>query len=153
MSDTLGSTLPRLVLYLPHLPQGIEQYRQMPTAERLIAHNSNHWRKIVTIAAKIAAPDADWRGFRDKHFFDRIALCFTPVLLPNDAWHWIGGKANQARFDDLPSTVTPLAGSDDLFIDTEHKLLLTPYPDYRQFSDRKIGLVRQALAQAGFERE
>ncbi|WP_104003068.1 DUF6942 family protein [Marinobacterium lutimaris] len=146
----LGSANPRLCVYIPHLPEALEACAASGDVATLLAHNSNHWRKIVTLSAKIASPDDDWRTFRDQQFFRQVALVFSASIEVGACWHWIGGKDNQARFGLDSADWAPLAGTDDLFIDAERKLLLTPYPDYRQLSNQKVELIRQALQQLGF---
>ena len=127
--DYLGSAHPQLVLYLPHRPDGLAQLRKHPDAGALVAVNSNHWRKIVTLLAKVASPVADdWRNFRDKALFQHTALCFAPTLIDASTWHWIGGKDNLQRFTSLKHQAHPITDSADVFLDPAKRLLLTPYP-------------------------
>ncbi|WP_346839741.1 hypothetical protein [Microbulbifer sp. SAOS-129_SWC] len=120
----------------------------------LVALNSNHWRKIVTLLAKIASPAADdWRQFRDAHLFQATALCFSPQLNPNARWHWIGGKDNLQRFTELQHRARPLADAPDILLDADRHLLLTPYPDYRQLSNALVARIRTALGDLGFYAE
>ncbi|TBW57680.1 hypothetical protein EZI54_06495 [Marinobacter halodurans] len=150
-ADYLGTTQPRLVLYLPHRPNGLEQLAVDPNAGDLIAANSNHWRKIVTLLAKIASPTAgDWRAFRDTGLFRQTALCFAPELIDGHTWHWIGGKDNLLRFGTLVHNAEPLAGCPEVALDPGRKLLLTPYPDYRQLSNAVVGQIRAALSEQAF---
>ncbi|MCW8128561.1 DUF6942 family protein [Microbulbifer halophilus] len=149
--DYLGSRRPRLVLYLPHRPKGLAQLVHAPDARALVAANSNHWRKIVTLLAKIACPDADgWRRFRDGDLFRYTGLCFAPALVNTGSWHWIGGKDNLQRFTALLHNARPLANSPDVSIDPDRRLLLTPYPDYRQLSNALVSRIRSSLASHGF---
>ncbi|WP_250464127.1 DUF6942 family protein [Microbulbifer litoralis] len=149
--DYLGSRHPRLLLYLPHRPYGLAELVAAPDARALVAANSNHWRKIVTLLAKIASPDADdWRRFRDEELFRRAALCFAPELVNTTAWHWIGGMDNLRRFSALQHRAQPLADSPGVSIDPDRRLLLTPYPDYRQLSNALVSRIRSALARRGF---
>lgn len=147
----LGAPDPALVLYLPHRPNGLEQFLDCPSAQALVAANSNHWRKIVTLLAKIASPvAADWRTFKDNELFQHTALCFAPQIVDMPVWHWIGGKDNLQRFEFLPLQAQPLADAPEVLLDTGKRLLLTPYPDYRQLSNRLVGLIRTALDAEGF---
>lgn len=150
-ADHLGTSDPRLVLYLPHRPNGLVQLLDSPSAQALVAANSNHWRKIVNLLAKIASPTTgDWRGFRDQDLFRQAALCFAPELIHTAGWHWIGGKDNLQRFGDLRHNAQPLADSADIFIDPDMRLLLTPYPDYRQLNNALVSCIRSALDIHGF---
>lgn len=149
--DDLGARNPRLVLYLPHRPNGLAQLVDSPTARALTAANSNHWRKIVTLLAKLASPVADdWRTFRDDGLFRHTALCFAPTLTDGPGWHWIGGQDNLERFATLTHQAQPWVGHPDIRIDPGRRLLLTPYPDYRQISNARVNQIRSALAHCGF---
>lgn len=149
--EYLGAAHPRMVLYLPHRPNNLTTLAKTPSAQTLISANSNHWRKIVTLLAKVASPVAEeWRNFRDETLFTEVALCFTPQLINTTTWHWIGGKDNLQRFEDLSRLGQPLAGEPDILIAPDKRLLLTPYPDYRQLSNAKVGTIRAVLAEYGF---
>ena len=151
LPDILGATEPRLALYLPHRPNGLAGFVEHPSAEPLVTANSNHWRKIVTLLAKIASPAAgDWRCFKDEELFRVTALCFSPKLSGTSSWHWIGGKDNLDRFDQLHHHALRLADCPDVSIDPDKCLLLTPYPDYRQLSNVLVVHIRAALERHGF---
>ncbi|MGP4844042.1 DUF6942 family protein [Marinobacter sp. 1Y8] len=150
-SDYLGTADPRLVLYLPHRPNSLAEIANAPCAKALIAANSNHWRKIINLLAKITSPVADnWRDFRDEALFRQTALCFRPELSTTGGWHWIGGKDNLQRFGTLHSNAQRLTRCAEVSIDTEKRLLLTPYPDYRQLSNKVVSQIREALDIQGF---
>ncbi len=149
--DTLGCPEPRLALYLPHRPNGLSQLAAAPDSQRLIDANSNHWRKIVNLLAKVASPDAEgWRQFRDEALFRHTALCFTSILSDSACWHWIGGKDNLQRFGSLGQSAEPLPGCPSVRIDAEKRLLLTPYPDYRQLSNEVVSHIRTELGRYRF---
>ena len=149
--DSLGAAKPRLALYLPHRPNGLAQLVEAPGSQQLMATNSNHWRKIVTLLAKIASPHADdWRRFRDEDLFQQTALCFVPALCDAAYWHWIGGKDNLQRFENLDQSARPLPECPSVCIDPDKRLLLTPYPDYRQLSNAVVSHIRTALGHYRF---
>jgi Family of unknown function (DUF6942) len=149
--DYLGAARPSLILYLPHRPNGLGQLQQCPDATELVAANSNHWRKIVNLLAKVASPVAeDWRCYRDASLFQETALCFAPALSSGECWHWIGGKDNLQRFAGLKHNARPLDGAPGVAVDTGSRLLLTPYPDYRQLSNALLEKVRLSLEEQGF---
>lgn len=150
-SDRLGSAQPRLILYLPHRPEAMEQLVLAPSASRLVEANSNHWRKIVNLLAKVASPEAtDWRRFRDEALFQYTTLCFAPELVDTHAWHWIGGKENLQRFTHLAAEAKPLPNCPAVSVDISKRLLLTPYPDYRQLNNTLVAAMRSALQQQGY---
>ncbi|MCG8391876.1 MAG: hypothetical protein MI745_02230 [Pseudomonadales bacterium] len=153
-ADYLGSPDPDIILYLPHRPNGMAGLSARPDAAALVALNSNHWRKIVNLLAKIACPvGGDWRRFRDESLFDTTALCFAPELVRHGGWHWIAGKENRQRFAGLGHQAQPLNGDARVALDSAQRLLLTPYPDYRQLSNALVEQVRVSLAGQGFYRE
>jgi len=152
--DCLGSKHPTIVLYLPHRPIGLEQIAAEPSAPKIEALNSNHWRKILTLLAKIAGPNGEeWREFKKQNLFQQTALCFTPNLVETVTWHWIGGKDNLERFKTLQHQAQPLTGSPDVLLDPKLRLLLTPYPDYRQLNNQTVDRIRSALDHHGFSRQ
>ncbi|QWL04000.1 DUF6942 family protein [Shewanella indica] len=61
----IGNDLAKARVYLPNSPTlPLDwHWQQNDAAAALIAANSNHWRKILVICAKIFAPDDDWRSF------------------------------------------------------------------------------------------
>ncbi|WP_078083791.1 DUF6942 family protein [Microbulbifer mangrovi] len=149
-ADYLGPIQPALTLYLPHRPAGLDELVATPDAGRLMENNSNHWRKIVTLLAKIASPQEEWRSFRDGELFESAALCFSPRLRNVRGWHWIGGKENLHRFSIEGLNAKPLIGAPEVALDVEKRLLLTPYPDYRQLSNATVAEIRKALDHTGF---
>ena len=150
-ADSLGAAQPMITLYLPHRPNRFAGQDADPDAVALMAANSNHWRKIVTLLAKVACPiAADWRCFRDESLLRATALNFAPELSGGSGWHWIGGKENLQRFDRLHHRASPLSGEPEIAMDVQRRLLLTPYPDYRQLSNAMVMQVRAALEDQGF---
>ncbi|WOX05411.1 DUF6942 family protein [Microbulbifer pacificus] len=152
-SEIIGSTTPHLILYLPHRPNALEELFRRPSAKTLIENNSNHWRKIVTLLAKIGSPEInDWRRFRDEALFDQCAICFSASLADSktEAWHWIGGKENLQRFNIDGLHTEPLQETSEVSIDIERRIFLTPYPDYRQLNNATVTKIRAALASEGF---
>lgn len=150
-ADSLGAAQPMITLYLPHRPNRFAGQDVCLDATALMAANSNHWRKIVTLLAKVACPiPVDWRCFRDESLFRVTALNFTPVLSGGPGWHWIGGKENLLRFGRLHHRARPLSVAPEIAIDAQRRLLLTPYLDYRQLSNAMVVQVRAALEDQGF---
>ena len=150
-ADDLGAADARIVLYLPHRPEGLASYQHAPSAQAITAANSNHWRKILALLAKVASPcQEDWRGFRDGPLFVEAALCFQPRLKRAECWHWIAGQANLQRFCALEQQAVALEDDPEVAVDVQRKLLLSPYPDYRQLSNARVARMRDALGKSGF---
>ena len=133
----LGAPRPTLTFYLPTPPGSPDFQPAPPDVPALIAANGNHWRKIVTIAAKIACPTGDWRHYRDHCLLGRHEqLEFGPCLQDHPGWHLVCGQANWQRLGLVPDDFTPLDDAGRCRV--RQRLVLTPYPDYRQFPNALI---------------
>lgn len=115
----------------------------------IVKHTSNHWRKAFNVYAKLLfdwyqlqgrkdLPDT-WQAYRDLELFQshsQEALLFSAPQLDknNKAIHIIAGKT-YAAYLNLPS----LVWLDAYFaINKELRLIVAPYPDYRQLSNERI---------------
>lgn len=115
----------------------------------IVKHTSNHWRKAFNVYAKLLFDwhqlqcrndlPATWQAYRDLELFQphsQEALLFSAPALDSNTKtiHIIAGKTYAAQLD-LP----PLVWLDSSFaINKEQRLLVAPYPDYRQLSNEKI---------------
>ncbi|GGP91207.1 DUF6942 family protein [Shewanella ulleungensis] len=189
----VGPQIADIIFYLPTapiLPTGW-QATQPDAIAKLIALNGNHWRKIVTIMAKICCLKVDitanngavWKSIRDNLLHDdkRILVntktsqqflprltCQIRIVVPNtrpecllpnnfskDCWHIVCGKETQQRlgliFADAESTMSKEESTlwqtidDKNKIKRQHTCLLTPYLDYRQYSNALIEHTRELL--------
>lgn len=140
----LGSSDPELILYLPTPP--VLPAAGSPTRiSELIALNGNHWRKIFSILAKLSAPDGDWRSYRDNALLHRKeAISFDDSLMAGSARHLVAGKASWLRLGLNQDDFQPLDDRQRLW--TRDNILLTPYPDYRQFPNALIEQTRALLS-------
>ncbi|PUA26897.1 MAG: hypothetical protein B0W54_21025 [Cellvibrio sp. 79] len=117
--------------------------------EYIVKHTSNHWRKIFNVYAKLLLdwhqvnnrknlPES-WQKYRDQELFQshsQEALIFSHFRLNQNtqAINIIAGKTYAANVD-LP----PLVWLDSYFaINKQHRLIVAPYPDYRQLSNERI---------------
>lgn len=121
--------------------------------DHIVRHTSNHWRKVFNVYAKFLfdwensretatggtdLPDT-WQTYRDTRLFQPAsiaALLFsTPqVHAKHSTFHLVAGKTYAATLD-LP----PLTWLDNHFaINENHRVIVTPYPDYRQLSNARI---------------
>lgn len=148
MPDSLPATAPHylghpdagVILYLPRPPQ-LPSTLSVPA---LIDLNGNHWRKILTILAKLCAPGDDWRAYRDRGLLQRReAICFEPRLRPRPARHLVAGKANWSRLGLAPAGFEALDAQQRLW--RRGELYLTPYFDYRQFPNALVARLRADL--------
>jgi hypothetical protein len=115
----------------------------------IVNNTSNHWRKVFNVYAKFLfdwyqqqgctdLPDS-WQIYREQTLFQAHsfeALLFsTPQLQTADAaFHIVAGKTYAATLK-LPS----LTWLDSHFaINKDHRVIVSPYPDYRQLSNARI---------------
>ena len=123
------------LLYLPTPP--IVDPQSPCDYNRLCELNGNHWRKILIILAKLQSPDNNWRYYRDRNLLRRHeAISFRDYLEPGKALHIIAGRASWERLGVDYTEFMPLGDSNRLLI--RDNILLTPYPDYRQFPNHLI---------------
>lgn len=117
--------------------------------DHIVRHTSNHWRKAFNVYAKFLfdwqaqQPDgnasARWQDYRDQVLFQQgciASLLFSPPHLNDKTrrFHIIAGKTYAASLA-LPS----LIWIDQYFaINAAHRLIVSPYPDYRQLSNKRI---------------
>lgn len=151
----LGSPESSIKFYIANRPL-IDDYPLMDElrglAEGEVAHiakhTSNHWRKAFNVYAKLLFDwhqgkrldlPANWQSYRDIELFQshsREALLFNPpqLLQDKDTIHIIAGKT-YANALNLPA----LTWLDSYFaVNEENRLIVAPYPDYRQLSNERI---------------
>lgn len=134
---------PSCILYLPNAPQWeADTILNIPD---LIAANGNHWRKIMTIFAKLQSPDENWREYRDKDLLREAELISFENKLINSpaAFHLIAGKATWERMGYNSDEFEVLDDNQRLY--RKGRVFLTPYPDYRQFPNLLIEQLRTLL--------
>lgn len=150
----LGCVSYRVAIYIANRPS-IDHYPQLATLQALapgelahiVAHTSNHWRKAFNVYAKILcdlhwydeALYASWQDYRDQQLLQhasRVALLFSPPDLSHShCVHIIAGKT-YAQALALPIPFDWL--NRDFAINREHRVIVSPYLDYRQLSNARI---------------
>ena len=134
---------PRVMMYLdnqPILTASMFSHSGLDVP-LLIEQNGNHWRKIMSIYAKLMYQHGSWQAYRDTELLtDKESLSFESHLNSKAIVHLVCGKAAQARLGLDLSAFDMLLGSDRLF--AKGNILCTPYPDYRQFPNREIEIAR-----------
>lgn len=130
------------LLYLPTPP--VVDANNLLNYDTLCQLNGNHWRKILIILAKLQSPDTDWRTYRDHQLLQQHeAIIFSNQLLPGKQLHIVAGKANWSRLGLNPEQFSPLEESSRLL--RQGNIILTPYPDYRQFPNHLIEQLRPSI--------
>jgi len=183
-SHIWGPAHPDIIFYLPTPPVLPAQWHaaQMDAITQLVELNGNHWRKIVTIMAKICCLQHDinihkgacWKLIRDNLFSEADELqqelshkqvrscinvarlrCQLRIVNPHSnhtlasalttsSWHLVCGKETQLRMGITANpSYEPLDPQQK--IKRQHTVLLTPYLDYRQYSNKLIELTRQHI--------
>ncbi len=151
-----GSKNSKINFYIANRPP-IDDYPSMGELRGLAAgelahivkHTSNHWRKVFNVYAKLLFDwyqlqslnnlPATWQAYRDLELFQphsQEALLFSAPQFDKDitAINIIAGKTYAAQLP-LPS----LVWLDTYFaINKEQRLIVAPYPDYRQLSNERI---------------
>ncbi|KFZ36463.1 hypothetical protein HR45_15890 [Shewanella mangrovi] len=141
----IGNPAAKRCVYLPHSPNIPDgwQYKQQNAMEHLLEVNSNHWRKIFVISAKIFCDDADeWRSYLRQNLLHSVCFYTDEQQLNTTAdVILLSGKEIAQRL--LPDT-NPSVLNDKILRLGEHCWQL-PYFDYRQFPNQLIADFRQCL--------
>jgi len=149
IEHSLGNIMSKHVIYLPTPPQ-------LPAGEvntqTIIDLNGNHWRKIFTIIAKLMCGDNDWKNYREVRLLNDVHFNFGKTLInETNRQHFVCGKAHWESLQ-----LTPLSQQFIAF-DEQGKawarqrsqdgmnIMLLPYPDYRQFNNALIELVKPSV--------
>ncbi|TCN83613.1 DUF6942 family protein [Shewanella fodinae] len=143
----IGNPEAQHLIYLPHSPVVPTHWgwQQTDAAEALINANSNHWRKIMVIAAKIFSPDENWRDYLQAKLFWELCLYTEPSeQLAVEGIQLICGKAAGEMLKINAHDAIPLL-SEPKLLRLNEKTWLVPYLDYRQFPNRMIALLRLAI--------
>ncbi|HEY0894893.1 MAG TPA: hypothetical protein VGE32_17650 [Cellvibrio sp.] len=152
----IGSPDSTINFYIANRPPidnypGMNELRSLALGElaHIVKHTSNHWRKAFNVYAKLLFDwyqlhgrkdlPSTWQAYRDLELFQaqsQEALLFSAPQLDknNNRIHIIAGKTYAAHLD-LPT----LIWLDPYFaINQEFRLIVAPYPDYRQLSNERI---------------
>ncbi|HEY7772873.1 MAG TPA: hypothetical protein VIC26_06815 [Marinagarivorans sp.] len=152
-----GPTHFQLAIYIANRPVNppypvLNHLQALGTGElqHIVANNSNHWRKVFNVYAKLiwqldhvnlkGTPlkgVSTWQAYRDQHLLQahsREALLFSPPNWRDAQVKVITGKTYAAS---LP--LPPLVWLDAHFaINHKHRIIVSPYLDYRQLSNARI---------------
>ena len=152
----IGSPDPTYCFYLPNPPQLPEHWHfsHEDAVTKLIEFNGNHWRKILTIMAKICAPDDNWKHYRDTQLLkqNEVIMIGSNQMFTGETqrvrWHFLVGAVVSEELS------KQIEDSSFVIIDDKKKLLfnnqstfITPYLDYRQYPNQLIVETRQLIAQ------
>lgn len=110
----------------------------------LIELNGNHWRKILTIMAKLLVPEASqWREFRDGELLKTVGIAFsTERLLEFPGLIYIVGNTFREEVP-IPNQAFRLGDKQHAYINLPY--IWCPYLDYRQFPNALIEQLREHI--------
>lgn len=146
----------RLVVCIGNRPN-MPKYQNLNTLTALacgdIAHiveaTGNHWRKILNIFAKLMfqldnSAEPTWQDYRDRILLQQgcgHALLFSSFesLPPTDETLVIIAGKSYAQSLGVFESLRPLG--EGFYIDPSAKIIVTPYFDYRQLSNRKLDML------------
>lgn len=167
-----GDNQAQFCVYLANKP-AMPEYQQLDSVmalapgdiDQIYRHCGNGWRKIFNVYAKLLfALDKElfpyprqaqsWQEFRDHLLLQKhsnTALLFSPPRLdtrlqPQNTMHIIAGRthAKQLLAEGLNAELHWL--NEEFAIDPNRKVLVTPFFDYRQLNNEKIGYTAAQLA-------
>jgi len=132
------------VFILPTPPKGeylidSNGHLAQPLVTDIIAQDGNHWRKILTIMAKLSSSASDWRDYRDTQLLQtsECILFQLPKSFDDSKTYFVcGGKMQSGLVNDRALKALDEKG----LLRVHSNLILCPYPDYRQFPNRLIDL-------------
>lgn len=110
----------------------------------LIELNGNHWRKILTIMAKLAVPHYDdWREFRDNDLLSKVGVAFTINQLDDyQGTLFIVGNTFREVWP-VPDSAQEIGEGHVAAFSSS--CVWCPYLDYRQFPNVLIEIIRETI--------
>lgn len=166
----LGNANAAINVYVESTPN-IDQYLKQTTCRFMDEDEintigqqaGNGWRKVFNVYAKFiyelsieeVRPYKSWQLFRDKQLLQtNSSLCLwlscsakqlTNNIKKNNTIHIVMGKGYANR---LSLTEQCFWLSEDFAINNEQKLIISPYFDYRQLTNKKITFLCQLLTRS-----
>lgn len=159
----LGASSPRLRVFIANTPP-IEPYASakacspvvMGELAHLVSQGSNHWRKLFNVLAKLQFElsqrqagwseqnHSSWQTLRDQELLQKpgqLQLWFGGLKPATQAIDLVCGKQfAQAQSLALEWQCAHFARSPD------RRLLVSPYPDYRQLTNARIEQLAHRIA-------
>lgn len=152
----LGSHHSSIKFYITNRPPiddypAMDELRGLAMGElaHIVKHTSNHWRKAFNVYAKLLFDwhslnqrkdlPTSWQEYRDSELLQahsQEALLFSAPQFESEknSIHIIAGKTYATQL-----ALPPLIWLDNYFaINKEQRLIVAPYPDYRQLSNARI---------------
>lgn len=146
----IGQSAASRCFYLPTAPKLDASWcaQDSDAVEQLIKANGNHWRKIMTIMAKLSVSNTDWKTYRDLQLLKQNESIAIEAIKLNahSQLHFVCGQQSAQRLQLNLEEFKPLIGTEALIRKhINQPIYLCPYLDYRQFPNRYIDTVRQSV--------
>ncbi len=140
----IGNPHANCCIYLPNVPSlpTAWHWQQADAMQQLLESNTNHWRKIWVISAKILNENQDWRVFLHRSLLHQCCFyCNEATHHPTATLQFYSGQAIAERL----TGESLLANLKQHIIQDSHGRWHLPYFDYRQFPNVLIDELRQQL--------
>ena len=147
----------KLILYIDKKPP-LSTYEDGKILERTemkeLMASGNHWRKIINIFAKLAFGVNDkncrsWQEYRDSELLrdsDTVLVAQGETLLDDEGVHLICGKKKFESMSLGEGVFRPL--DEEGKVRVRGSVFQTPYFDYRQFPNKLIEELLEAIQEA-----
>lgn len=141
----------KYIFILPNLPKWPNEMDfSRPNVMDLIELNGNHWRKILTIMAKLTvSKEGDWQTHRDHTLFEQLAVTFDVAsfkqfkdLSKHTRVFIVGGKLRT----ELPVSQESTKLSYECWHQANY--VWCPYLDYRQFPNALVNELRDVMSES-----
>ena len=137
---------------LPTPPKSLENNQSI---EDIVELNGNHWRKIFVIIAKLCCRQKQWQKYRSENLLNEVYLNFSLKPNFNKQINIVCGKQHAQSMGIFEESLN--WGAIDTLMrirantkDSAHKIVVTPYLDYRQFPNALIEEVVNFYSSNGF---
>lgn len=149
-NNIIGQSTASRCFYLPSPPLLNDSWsiHTDKAINHLIEMNGNHWRKILTIMAKISVSDTQWKHYREHQLLKRneCIIIGATQLVTGAKQHFICGQQSSELLQINNANFAPLKGAEGyLSQHSKSSIFLCPYLDYRQFPNLHIDNLRQVL--------
>ncbi|TDO96925.1 DUF6942 family protein [Marinomonas balearica] len=144
-----------IVFWMPNAPcitkDGVNSVSDENEVAAIENQNGNHWRKILTIAAKLSVDvEEEWRHYKANRLLIESTFVFSKADFEGSKAKFkfiVGKQLAESKpppldADKIYGVNDPLERSNDRVVLSKEGVYWTPYFDYRQFPNALIGAVR-----------
>jgi len=125
---------------LPTPPEGLKSGESI---DDIITSNGNHWRKIFVIIAKLCCGKASWQHYRANDLLNEVYLNFSMHPTFDKQLNIVCGKTHSQSIDIYEQSLSWQIVDELARVKVDnkcsaHRIIITPYLDYRQFPNALI---------------